>query len=111
MIHVEQAFRNLKTVSLEMRPFHHHLDDRIRSHVFVCMLAYYVQWQACQRLEPLFASDGKGKNRRWTMDRVIERLKGIRMQTLSVGGTVIPNAISSPDEDQHRILELLQVKL
>jgi len=111
LIHVEQAFRNLKTVSLEMRPFHHHLDDRIRSHVFVCMLAYYVQWQASQRLQPLFASDGKGKNRRWTMDRVIERLKGIRMQTVTVGGTAIPNAISSPDEDQRRILELLQVKL
>ncbi|MGA2499845.1 MAG: IS1634 family transposase, partial [Tepidisphaeraceae bacterium] len=40
LIHVEQAFRNLKTVSLEMRPFYHHLDDRLRAHVFVCMLAY-----------------------------------------------------------------------
>ncbi len=111
LMHVEQAFRNLKTVSLEMRPFHHHLDDRIRSHVFVCMLAYYVQWQASQRLQPLFASDGKGKNRRWTLDRVFERRKGIRMQTLSVGGTAFPTAISSPDEHQRRILELLQVKL
>jgi transposase len=42
--HVEQAFRNLKTVSLEMRPVYHKTDDRIRSHVFLCMLSYYLQW-------------------------------------------------------------------
>jgi transposase len=42
--HVGQAFRNLKTVSLEMRPVYHKTDDRIRSHVFLCMLSYYLQW-------------------------------------------------------------------
>lgn len=41
---VEQAFRNMKKVSLEMRPMHHKRDDRIRAHVFLCMLAYYLQW-------------------------------------------------------------------
>ena len=111
LIHVEQAFRNLKTVSLEMRPFYHHLDDRLRAHVFVCMLAYYVQWQAMSRLKPLFAADGKGKNRQWTWARVIERLKAIRKQTLRIGGTEIPDVISTPDADQQRILDLLKVKL
>ena len=111
LIHVEQAFRNLKTVSLEIRPFHHHLDDRIKAHVFLCMLAYYVQWQARQMLEPLFSADGHGKNRQWTWERVIERLKGIRIQTLYVAATQIPNAISRPDEQQRRILDLLNVKL
>ena len=40
LIHVEQAFGNLKTVWVEMRPFYHHRDDRLPAHVFVCMLAY-----------------------------------------------------------------------
>ena len=111
LIHVEQAFRNLKTVSLEMRPFYHHRDDRLQAHVFVCMLAYYVQWQAMRMLEPLFASDGKGKNRQWTWARVIERLKAVRTETLRIGGTEIPNVISTPDTDQQRILDLLKVKL
>jgi transposase len=111
LIHVEQAFRNLKTVSLEMRPFHHHLDGRIQAHVFLCMLAYHVQWRARKMLEPLFAADGQGKNRQWTWDRVIERLKGIRIQTLYLSHTQIPNAISRPDEQQQRILELLKIKL
>ena len=50
---VEQAFRNLKTVSLEMRPMYHKTDDRIRAHVFLCMLAYYLQWHLTERLAPL----------------------------------------------------------
>lgn len=111
LIHVEQAFRNLKTVSLEMRPFHHQLDDRIKAHVFLCMLAYYVQWQARQMLDPLFAADGTGKNRQWTWEHVIQRLAGIRSQSLFVDKTEIPNAISRPDDEQRRILELLKVKL
>jgi transposase len=41
---VEQAFRNMKTVVLELRPIHHKLDDSIKSHIFVVMLAYYLQW-------------------------------------------------------------------
>ena len=111
LIHVEQAFRNLKTVSLEMRPFHHQLDERIQAHVFLCMLAYYVQWHARQMLEPLFAADGKGRNRQWTWEHVMERLKGIRSQTLYLGNAQIPNAISRPDEQQQQILDLLKVKL
>ena len=41
---VEKAFRSLKTVSLEIRPVYHKSDDRIRAHVFLCMLSYYIQW-------------------------------------------------------------------
>ena len=42
LMHVEQAFRNMKTVSLEVQSIYHKIDDRIKSHVFICMLAYYV---------------------------------------------------------------------
>ena len=94
-----------------MRPFYHQLDERIQAHVFLCMLAYYVQWHVRQMLEPLFAADGKGKNRQWTWDHVMERLKGIRSQTLYLGNAQIPNAISRPDEQQQQILDLLKVKL
>lgn len=48
---VEKAFRNLKTVSLEIRPIYHYLDERISAHVFLCMLAYYVQWHMQERLK------------------------------------------------------------
>jgi hypothetical protein len=41
---VERAFRSLKTVDLEVRPIHHHLEHRVRAHIFLCMLAYYVEW-------------------------------------------------------------------
>ena len=54
------------------------LNDRIRSHVFLCTLAYYLQWHLKQRLEPLFAADGTHKDRQWTVRNVIERLAAIR---------------------------------
>jgi len=107
---VEQAFRTLKTVALEIRPVYHKKDDRIRSHVFLCMLAYYVYWHMKQRLEPLFEKDGKGKKRQWTMENVIEHLRGIRKQQVSVGGVRFEQ-ISQPTEQQQEILNLLGIKL
>lgn len=41
---VERAFRSLKTVDLKIRPIHHRLEDRVRAHIFLCMLAYYLEW-------------------------------------------------------------------
>jgi len=54
---VEQAFRSLKSVDLHVRPIYHHLDDRVRAHIFLCMLAYYVEWHMRQRLAPLLFDD------------------------------------------------------
>ena len=39
---VERAFESLKTVDLKIRPIHHRLENRVRAHIFLCMLAYYV---------------------------------------------------------------------
>ena len=50
---VERAFRSLKTVDLEIRPVYHWLAPRVRAHVFLCMLAYYVEFHMCRRLAPL----------------------------------------------------------
>jgi transposase len=41
---VERAFRTIKTVDLKVRPIHHRLEDRVRAHIFLCVLAYYVEW-------------------------------------------------------------------
>jgi hypothetical protein len=53
----ERAFRSLKTVDLHMRPIHHHLPDRVRAHVLLCMLAYYVQWHMRQGWAPILFDD------------------------------------------------------
>ena len=41
---VEKAFRTKKSIDLQVRPIHHHLPDRVKAHLFICMLAYYVRW-------------------------------------------------------------------
>jgi len=41
---VEKVFRTQKSIDLQVRPIHHHLPDRVRAHLFICMLAYYVRW-------------------------------------------------------------------
>jgi transposase len=50
---VERAFRSLKSVDLKIRPIRHHLANRVRAHVFLCMLAYYVEWHMRQALAPM----------------------------------------------------------
>lgn len=54
---VERAFRSLKTQDLEVRPIHHRLTERVRAHVFLCMLAYYVTWHMHQALAPMLFED------------------------------------------------------
>lgn len=54
---VERAFRCLKTVDLKVRPIHHRLEDRVRSHIFLCLLAYYVEWHMRRALAPLLFDD------------------------------------------------------
>jgi hypothetical protein len=50
---VERAFRSFKTVDLHVRPIYHYLPERVRAHIFLCMLAYYVEWHLRRRLAPL----------------------------------------------------------
>lgn len=54
---VERAFRCLKTVDLQLRPIYHHKDERIRAHVFLCMLSYYVEWHMRERLREVLFDD------------------------------------------------------
>ncbi len=54
---VERAFRCIKTVDLHVRPVYHRLADRVRAHIFLCMLAYYLEWHMRQRLAPMLFDD------------------------------------------------------
>lgn len=107
---VEQAFRCLKTVALEIRPIYHKKDERIRSHVFLCFLAYYLYWHMKERLRSLFEQDGSGKDRQWTMENVLENLGGIRKQRVRAGDVEF-DQITQPTSSQQKILDLLGVKL
>jgi len=108
---VEQAFKNMKTVMLELRPIYHKSDERIESHIFIVMLAYYLQWHAMQRLKPLFENDGKGQDKRWTFEAIIERLKSIRKTQCLINGVAVKTEITKSDEEQAQILNLLGVKI
>ena len=115
---VEQAFRNLKTVCLEIRPVHHKKDDRIRAHVFLCMLAYYLLWHFLERLEPLFGQQRddlaagriRPKQRALTLEGVLESLKALRRNRVRVAGAQF-DQVSEPTAQQRRVLDLLGVKL
>lgn len=54
---IERAFRSIKTVDLKVRPIYHHLESRVRAHIFVCMLAYYVEWHMREAWRPLLFCD------------------------------------------------------
>ena len=54
---VERAFRTLKGIDLRIRPIHHHSEDRVRAHIFLCLLAYYLEWHLRQALAPLLFDD------------------------------------------------------
>jgi hypothetical protein len=54
---VERAFRSMKTIDLKVRPIYHHLETRVRAHIFLCMLAYYVEWHMREAWRPLTFAD------------------------------------------------------
>lgn len=54
---VERAFRSIKTMDLKVRPIHHRLESRVRAHIFLCMLAYYVEWHMREAWRELMFAD------------------------------------------------------
>ncbi len=54
---VERAFRSIKTMDLEVRPINHRLEKRVKTHLFLCMLAYYVKWHMMEAWRPLLFAD------------------------------------------------------
>ena len=68
---VERAFRSLKTVDLEIRPIRHRVEGRVRAHLFLCLLAYYVHWHLRQALAPLLFDDEELEAERARRDPVL----------------------------------------
>ena len=54
---VERAFRSMKTVDLKVRPIHHRLAERVRAHIFLCMLAFYIEWHMREAWRALMFAD------------------------------------------------------
>jgi len=54
---VEQAFRCLKSVDIRIRPIHHRTEDHVRAHIFICVLAYYIEWYMRRALAPVLYED------------------------------------------------------
>ena len=57
LANVERAFRSIKTIDLKVRPIYHRLADRVRAHIFLCMLAYYVEWHMREAWRELTFAD------------------------------------------------------
>jgi hypothetical protein len=57
LVKVERAFRSFKSIDLQVRPVHHYSDDRVRAHILLCMLAYYVRWHLEQAWSELLFKD------------------------------------------------------
>jgi transposase len=87
LMHVERAFRSLKGIDLLIRPIWHHTEDHVRAHIFICMLAYYVEWHMRKALGPLLFGDEELDGNRKTRDPVkrakpsvsVERKKARRL--------------------------------
>lgn len=116
---VERAFLSLKTLDLHVRPIRHRREDRVRSHIFLCMLAYYVQWHMVEALRPLLFCD-EDQEAKKTRDPVAparrspEALKKAQSKTLDDGtvvesfrtmleylGTIVRNTCCTGDAAQH----------
>ncbi len=67
---VEQAFRCMKSVDLRVRPIRHFNEKHVRAHIFLCMLAYYVEWHLRKALAPVLFEDEELDAARWTRDPV-----------------------------------------
>lgn len=90
---VERAFRSFKTVDLRVRPIFHHLESRVRAHILLCRLAYYVQWHMQEAWRELLFSD-EDQQAKLTRDAVApaerspEALKKVRTHKLDDGTEV-----------------------
>ena len=101
LMNIEQAFRSMKTVELEIRPIYHYTDDRIKAHVFLCMLSYYLLWHLNKLLAPFYS-----KNPKYTHDQVIELMKTLQKSRLTVAG-ISTETIAEPTETQLIIQNLV----
>ncbi|MDJ0577693.1 MAG: IS1634 family transposase [Xenococcaceae cyanobacterium MO_234.B1] len=138
---VEEAFRCYKSIDLKVRPIYHYKGDRVKAHIFLCMLAYYVEWHLKQELAPLLfeeeeiddnsldvikarrsstavAKDRKKRNQEnfpvHSFRTLIEDLGTICLNTVECnlkGGKYIFPKITRPTALQQKVLDLLNISL
>jgi len=136
---VERAFRSTKTVDLKIRPVHHRLEKRVRAHVLLCMLAYYLEWHIRRLLAPLLFDDEdptpkpspvapaerstgalhKTHSKRTTDQLPVQSLQSLLADLATVKNRVQPrdtaaaafDIITTPTPLQQRALQLLHVRL
>jgi len=97
---VERAFRSLKSIDLKIRPIYHHLERRVRSHIFLCMLAFYVEWHMKEAWRELLFSDEeqeqkKGRDPVAPAKRSANALKKVRSKRLEDGTVVHRTLLAS----------------
>jgi transposase len=84
---VEKAFRTFKGIDLLVRPINHHLETRVRAHIFLCMLAYYIEWHMRIALAPLLYVDEDLEPTRTTRDPVARAEPSAKSQAKSASKT------------------------
>lgn len=87
---VERAFRTMKSVDLQVRPIHHHLENRVKAHMFICMLAYYVEWHLRSAWGELMFADEEGSVRETTVSPVRASASGREKKAKAHNQTGLP---------------------
>jgi len=100
----ERAFRSIKGPDLQIRPIHHHLENRVRAHVFICMLAYYLTWHLKAAWKPLLFSD---ENRPTSEDPVA---KAVRSASADTKARTKRTTDGAPAHSYHTLLRELSTQ-
>ena len=87
---VEQAFRCIKTTDLKIRPIFHHLETRVRAHVFICFLAYYVEWHMRQKLAPILFEEDDPVGAQQLRESIVERAQRSKSARKKAGSKQTP---------------------
>jgi transposase len=105
--YVENAFRSMKVSDLFLRPVRHWSETRVRGHVFMCMLAYFVVWEVKKRLDPLLQRDPETNGcEAKSLRELWDTLKKITFGRLRIGG-VISEQISTITKEQRKIIKMI----
>jgi YD repeat-containing protein len=90
---VENAFRSIKTVDLKVRPINHYNADRVRCHIFLCMLAYHVEWHMRQALKPLLFDENDAQAARLACTDVVSPKKPSPSARAKANGKTPPDGL------------------
>jgi transposase len=94
---IERAFRSLKTVDLDVRPVHHRRSDRVKGHVFLCMLAYYVLHHMKKALAPILFQDHRPEEGRRRRASVVARAQRSEAAEQKIATGITPEGLPVQD--------------